>query len=904
MKQARTAFLVTVSILISPTSIEAQIIRDSSLSNPSTVSSQDNMMIIEGGTQQGNNLFHSFEQFSVPSGFEVLFNNSEAIQNIFTRVTGANLSLIDGLIRANGTANLFLINPNGIELGNNAALDIGGSFIVSTAHSIRFADGYEFSATNPNSLLSVSVPVGLTLNNPGSIRMQGTGHNLGGLTNPFVPIIRDPSPDGLTAKPGNTLALIGGDVYLDGGVLTADSGQIEVGGVANGFVNLGENAQGWTFNYQDISNYNDIQVTNKSLLDASGSSRGAIHVQGKNISLEDGSMFLIQNQGGQSSSQISVIASEALSLSGEVNSRFSSNILSEALSSGDGANITIRAKDITIRDGGTIRPKSYSQGRSGDLNITVTNSLTVVGVAPRSPRAASSANTSNTNLGNSGNTIIVAPQLNLRDAGFVGSITLGQGDAGSVKVESDTIYIQGRVQSESSISATSFSEGNAGNIQIKTKRLFLEDDANVNAATLGFGAAGTISIQAEELINIKPNSGIIASVINPIARGEQELFGTPTQSTGASGNISIETKVLKIMGDDSQIGVSNQGLEENAGILRIKADSIILENRARLNADAQFGAGGNIFITTKDFVITEKSRVSATSVGVGNGGNILIDADNLSIFEDGLISAESLEGFGGNINLEGGNVLVQFGKIRASTQTGSGGNISTNLQQLKLENDSLIEASVEDSGIGGTLNIVANVVSLNNDSQIKATSQSGDGGNINFQTSTFQLLDNSQITTSVQDGDGGNINFSSEVLFLLDNSKVIANAFTGNGGNITITAQEIFRSPNNIISASSQLGIDGTVRINTTPFEVNPQPLKVSLRESEEETDPNEVCNQVNTRFSVQGSGGSFPSPSSQLETYTIEDLIPSGQAVSLQQNEQGDWELLSCNDLKRESVN
>ncbi len=896
MKQARTAFLVTVSILISTTSIQAQIVRDASLNNPSTVFSEDNMMIIEGGTQQGNNLFHSFEKFSVPSGFEVLFNNSEAIQNIFTRVTGANLSFIDGLIRANGTANLFLINPNGIEFGNNAALDIGGSFIASTAHSIRFADSYEFSATNPNSRLSVSVPVGLTLNNPGSIRMRASGHNLGGLTNPFVPIIRDPSPSGLAVKPGNTLALIGGEVSFNGGVLTAEEGQIYVGSVANGFVNLGKNAQGWTFNYPDISHYNDILVANKSLLDASGSSRGAIHVQGKNISLENGSMFLIQNQGGQSSSQISVIASEALSLTGEINSRFSSNILSSALSSGDGADITIRAKDITIRDGGTIRPKSYSQGHSGDLNITATNSFTVVGVAPRSPRASSSANTSNTNLGNSGNTIIVAPQLNLRDAGFVGSVTLGQGDAGSVKVKSDTIHIQGRVQSDSSISATSFSDGNAGNIEIQTKRLSLEDDANINAATLGFGTAGTISIQAEELIDIKPNSGIIASVLNTGA-GEQEFFGTPTQSTGASGNISIETKVLKIVGD-SQIGVSNQGLEQNAGILKIKADSIILENRARLNADAQFGAGGNIFITTKDFVITEKSRVSATSVGVGNGGNILIDADNLSIFEDGLISAESLEGFGGNINLEGGKVLVQFGKIRASTQTGSGGNIRTNLQQLRLENDSLIEASVEDSGIGGTLKIVANVVSLNNQSQIKATSQSGFGGNINFQTSTFKLLDNSQITTSVQDGDGGNINFSSDFLFLLDNTKVIANAFTGNGGNITITAQEIFRYPNNIISASSQLGIDGTVRINTTPFEINPQPLKVSLRESEEETDPNEVCNQVNTRFSVQGSGGSFPSPSSQLETYTIEDLIPYGQAVSLQQNEQGDWELLSCDNF------
>jgi filamentous hemagglutinin family protein len=207
----------------------AQITSDGSHSTTVT-SSGDRNFTIDNGDRRGSNLFHSFRKFSVPTGGSAFFNNAADIQNIFSRVTGNTISNIDGLLRTNGTANLFLLNPNGIIFGANAQLNIGGSFVGSTASSLRFADGTEFSALTPNpSLLTISTPIGLQFEQPpGNIQVNGLGN-------------QEPVPTtnfGLAIAPSRTLALIGGDVTFNGGIATAAAGRLEVGSVRSGTVAL------------------------------------------------------------------------------------------------------------------------------------------------------------------------------------------------------------------------------------------------------------------------------------------------------------------------------------------------------------------------------------------------------------------------------------------------------------------------------------------------------------------------------------------------------------------------------------------------------------------------------------------------------------------------------------------
>ena len=172
---------------------------------------------ITGGETRGDNLFHSFEDFSVPANSEASFNNANNISNIFSRVTGNNISNINGTIRTND-ASLFLINPSGILFGAGAKLDLGGgSFYGSTADSILFEDG-EFSATDLDNppLLTVNAPIGLSFrDNPAEITNRSVNDDLG-----------------LEVAPEANISLIGGDINLEGGLITAPMGRIELGGLA------------------------------------------------------------------------------------------------------------------------------------------------------------------------------------------------------------------------------------------------------------------------------------------------------------------------------------------------------------------------------------------------------------------------------------------------------------------------------------------------------------------------------------------------------------------------------------------------------------------------------------------------------------------------------------------------
>ena len=177
------------------------------------VTPNSNRLEISGGTrsQDGTNLFHSFQQFGLTTNQVANFLSTPQIRNILGRVVGGDASVINGFIQVTGgTANLYLMNPAGIVFGANASLNVPGAFTATTATGIGLnnrwfsaigANDYALLSGDPNAF-AFAVP------QPGSIVNAGS----------------------LAVLAGERLALLGGTV-INTGTLTASSGQITIAAV-------------------------------------------------------------------------------------------------------------------------------------------------------------------------------------------------------------------------------------------------------------------------------------------------------------------------------------------------------------------------------------------------------------------------------------------------------------------------------------------------------------------------------------------------------------------------------------------------------------------------------------------------------------------------------------------------
>ncbi|MUG97444.1 filamentous hemagglutinin N-terminal domain-containing protein [Scytonema sp. UIC 10036] len=800
--------LVTSSIIlgnpIDSHTVQAQLSPDNTLGSESSTVIPINgvpVELITGGARRGSNLFHSFREFNVEARRGVYFNNPVGIENILTRVTGNNPSRILGRLGVNGNANLFLMNPKGIIFGSEAFLDLRGSFVATTASEMIFDGGSQFSAMSPEAapLLAVNIPVGLNFRQPpGKIFVNGFG--FAGSLSGF----------GLNVLPGKTLALVGGEVEINAGVLNTPGGQIQLGGLTAGTVELQANGNNVGFNFPQNLQRADVILVNGSIVDVSGNGTGEIAINAQNLDILSGSLLFAGIGQGLGTPE-TVGGDIRLNATGEINiAGFNSGILNLARSGsqGNGGNITIDAASLKLQDGAQVIASTFGQGNAGNVTVSAKDAVSLTGNASVFSTVEAGG------VGKGGNIGINAATLSLQDGAQLQTITrrafanqrAGQGDAGNVNVKvSGEVNIAG-VKNGFSSGILSRVEtgavGNGGNITIDAASFKLQDGTQLAALTFGQGNAGNVTVSAKDAVSLTGNSYIFSTVeasgvgkggnidinaatlslqdgaqLQTITRG---AFANQRAGQGDAGNVNV-----KVSGDVDIAGVKNGlssaigssvgiGAKGNGGNITIDAGSFLLRDGAQLSASTSGqGNAGNVTVRAKDGVsLTGNASIFSTveASGVGKGGNININAATLSL-QDGTQlltitrgasdTQRAGQGDAGNVNVKvSGDVNIAGVKngftsgISSSVETGTvanGGNITIDAGSFKLQDGAQVSASTSGQGNAGNVTVSAkDAVSLTGNSYIFSTVEAsgvGKGGNINIHAATLSLQDGAQLQT-------------------------------------------------------------------------------------------------------------------------------------------------------------
>jgi filamentous hemagglutinin family protein len=549
---------------------------------------------IDGGAIRGTNLFHSFREFNVGDGRGVYFSSPAGIQNILNRVTGANRSEINGTLGVLGTANFFLINPNGIRFGPNARLDISGSFVGSTASSVTFTDGTQFATSGSNLTLSISTPLGLQFGQAsGGISSQGAS---------------------LSVPSGNALVLVGKGVTIEGGALLAPGGRIELGSVTDdSLVNLSLVNNSVVLGYEKVQNFQNILLSKDSLVRANEPA-GTVTLQGQQITVQDGAQVSTTTFGSGNGGNLTVRASESVIVSGvsgvtQKTGGLFSRVAEEA--QGSGGDLIIEAKKLIVEKGAQVNVSSSGLGKSGNLLILASD-IDLVGSVP--PPSVSKS-------GNITTTTVIFPSPNDPRTGL--------------------------------FARAEGLQGTSGNITIDTKKLRVRDNALISASTLSQGNAGNIIIRSPEGSVELNFGGIFAQVLDGV------------QAEG--GNIIIETNKL-LLERGSTISVSNFGrgiggnLKITAGDIFLGSQKPISESRffsqvGELKAETISGNGGNISLNVQNRLLLRLGSLISTTSGTagagGDGGIVTINAPFIIAVpkENSDIRANAFEGTGGQVQI-------------------------------------------------------------------------------------------------------------------------------------------------------------------------------------------------------------------------------------------------------------
>jgi filamentous hemagglutinin family protein len=814
-------------LALSARSARAQIVTDGSV-GPALALTGPNFQISERlGQTRGQNLFHSFQDFNLARGEAATFSGSPSIANILARVTGGRFSSIDGALNSSiAGANLYFINPNGILFGPNAQINVGGSFVSTTADFVRLQGGGVFNASNPSATTLTSAPVSA----------------FGFLGPQAAPIVVNGSLLGVSA--GKSLSLIGGNMSLGNTLLFAEKGQVNLVSVASpGEVVLDGTDSKSTPNLQGFGALGDVSIANAAInvadsVRSSGGVGGGVSVSGRDVTLAQ-SVIFASNSGSTSGGSLAFEASRNLKVTD------GTEISSGTLGSGAGANIDLRARDLSLENDARAYSITAGSGQGGDVSLT-------------------------------------AETARLIGGGRIDSSSLGDGQGGSVSLRADSARLEGSGRFNSGIFGLNSGAGAGADVTADVRDLQIAEGAAIFTDTGGSGAGGNIALRGDSVTldggrNSVPTGVITGSsgagrggsitinATNGLAVARFGQIGSAAGGDGAGGNIEVRTRALSLEKDGS-LYTETTDLGPG-GNIAIVADQVQVLDRSSLESRTFGpGKGGDLSLSARDVLLdagqnigNRTTGVIATSNGIGDGGNIRADIDTLRLVNGAFLLVSTLgSGSGGSIDLQSTDITLDGGRgalgtgILAQGRTGNSGAVKIRTGTLNVLRGGQILTETVGAGNAGDLLINAAKIRLDGQnsgantvisSTTNAANGGGGAGDITITAKELEVRSDAQIDASTfGDGQGGNINVQADTIRLDDGDGIIATgivAFSaatvgGRGGNIAIEAKELSVSGGTQIStASLGSGDGGDISIKADNLTVSKAAAGLGSRASE-----------------------------------------------------------------------
>jgi len=737
---------------------------------------------ITGGKRSGDNanLFHSFTKFNLKENQIVNFISNPNIKNILTRVTGGDVSVINGLIQVTGgNSNLFIMNPAGIILGPNARLDVPGSFVVTTGSSIGFDDGW-FNSRGENNY-------DLLTGNPSAFSFP--------MTNSGV-IINEGE---LTVEGGESVTLLGGTI-INTGTISAPGGEITISAVrGENLVRISqegrllsleietESGEGLSTNStEELETLNPVSIPelltgNSEVMEMA---TGVI-VNDDNQVVLTGSDRVIPTDSGIT------IVSGTLDISSAENS--------ELLSTG---RINILGEKVGLFDA-----KLNASGIYGSGNIRVGGDFSGSGNVPNAIRTYVDEKTqisATSFMGEGGNVVISSVEETI----FLGKIeAIGHVGEESVSGEQNSTENIVEVSSQGTLifdgTVNLGSSDTLGNLLLKGENINIVDgniDLEDNSLTEETATESEISESSIEDNSLTeetateseiPESSIEDNSLTEETAIESEIpesseDNSLTEETAIESEIpesSIEDNPLTgEIATESQIYKSSIETISNTNIRIEASDNITINNlsETELNfantrgeisfiADSDQNGLGDLRIGSENTINTQGAgiSISGTTINTGSintkGGEINLSSSQGFVMTDSLSTANlntTLESNGGDINIDARGDIIT-GEINSSGES-RGGNIDINSQTGRIEIRTVGIDATSANGRGGNVTINAAT-----DIDIESINAEGEQSGGNIELTSENTLNLRAISTSSDDGETGNISLTGNEINLL-----------------------------------------------------------------------------------------------------------------------------------------